>query len=160
MTEHKVARVASWSWAALAGTGLIVGLVLSRHAPSTRPVPPPIVIVHESAPIAPRRGSPSPVQPAASGVPPEVVTAHLRRAYPLLADVALQCSGEQCALTATISPVTAQADLDRRQEMLLGGLAVALAADDYRLDVPFQMDEVADNNFRLRASVARQSENR
>ena len=78
---------------------------------------------------------------------------HIRHAYPLLSDVVIDCKAGRCSLTGTIHPLAMQEDLDRRQEMLLGGLATALAEDGYRMAVPFQMDEVADNTFHIRANV-------
>ncbi len=107
----------------------------------------PTIPVVRIPPLPPAR--PAVVAPVAASV----AAAHLRTVYPLLSDVTITCRDDRCTLTATIRPVTGQADLDRRQEMLLGCLATALAADGYRLAVPFQMDEVADNLFRIRASV-------
>ncbi|MEG8047491.1 hypothetical protein QP175_15685 [Sphingomonas aerolata] len=59
---------------------------------------------------------PTTVAPVAANV----AAAHLRTVYPLLSDVTITCRDDRCTLTATIRPVTGQADLDRRQEMLLG----------------------------------------
>ena len=58
---------------------------------------------------------------AVTPVAASVAAAHLRTVYPLLSDVTIACRDDRCTLTATIRPVTGQADLDRRQEMLLGG---------------------------------------
>ncbi|BCA62884.1 hypothetical protein HMP09_2118 [Sphingomonas sp. HMP9] len=95
----------------------------------------------------------SPNRVAPTAMPVEAAVADLRGAYPLLSEVAMECRAEQCSLTATIRPLVSQNDLDRRQEMLLGGLAAVLAQDGYRMAVPFDMDEVADNTFHIRAHV-------
>lgn len=81
--------------------------------------------------------------------------ADVTRAYPMLTDVALDCTGDRCTLTGLIRPVEGQSALDTRQEMLLGGLQTRLGAYGYRMAVPFKMDEIEDNTFRLRASVIR-----
>ena len=85
----------------------------------------------------------------------DAVAARIERAYPLLSDVVLSCQGDRCTLTATLEPPNGQADLDKRQEMLLGGLAAELAASGYRLDIPFQMDEIDDNKFHIRGTATR-----
>ena len=64
------------------------------------------------------------------------------------------CEAGRCSLTGTIRPLATQDDLDQRQEMLLGGLAAALAMNGYRMTVPFQIDDVADNTFQICANVA------
>ncbi len=109
------------------------------------------------APITAAKAVPlTPIRPtrvAPTAMPVENAVADLHRAYPLLSEVAMECRTRQCSLTATIRPLVSQNDLDRRQEMLLGGLAAALAEDGYRMAVPLDMDEVADNTFHIRAHV-------
>lgn len=116
-----------------------------------------ITVVRGSA-ASPARAVPlTPVAPArvaSTASPVETVVADIRGAYPVLSDVAMVCEAGRCSLTGTIRPLATQADLDQRQEMLLGGLAAALATNGYRMAIPFQFDEVADNTFQIRANVA------
>jgi hypothetical protein len=85
--------------------------------------------------------------------PPDAVVRHVREAYPLLTDVDFRCDAQGCGVTATIPPPTDAAFLEKRQEMLLGGLARRIEADGYRTIGPVQMEEVDDNLFHIRASV-------
>jgi hypothetical protein len=91
--------------------------------------------------------------PAQQSTDPAMAAAHAAREYAMLRDVSLQCSGERCGLSGRIVPVSAQADLDKRQELLLGGLAAVLAQDGYRLAEPLSIKEVDDNLFTLQATV-------
>jgi hypothetical protein len=116
------------------------GIVVVRAAASTPAEAVPLT------PITPARVAPT-------SLPVEVAVTHIRHAYPLLSDVVIECKAGRCSLTGTIHPLVTQEDLDRRQEMLLGGLATALAEDGYRMAVPFQIDEVADNTFHIQANV-------
>ena len=118
----------------------IGGIVVVRAAASTPAKAVPLI------PITPARFAPT-------SLPVEMAVTHIRHAYLLLSDVVIDCKAGRCSLTGTIHPLVTQEDLDRRQEMLLGGLATALAEDGYRMAVPFQMDEVTDNTFRIRANV-------
>ena len=152
--------VRSRSGAVLLGglTSLLVvsGIIAGWH-PRARSDPATGIVVVRGAPItAAKAVTLTPIRPtrvAPTAKPVEVAVADLRRAYPLLSEVAMECRTRQCSLTATIRPLVSQNDLDRRQEMLLGGLAAALAEDGYRMAVPFDMDEVADNTFHIRAHV-------
>ncbi|NII57284.1 hypothetical protein [Sphingomonas aerolata] len=142
----------SFGWIAAAIMVALFGAIVVGWRQRQRDVAATAIAVVRTPTIPVARIRPLPeARPAA--VAPVAAVAHLRTVYPLLSDVTIACRDDRCTLSATIRPVTGQADLDRRQEMLLGGLATALAADGYRLAVPFQMDEVADNLFRIRASV-------
>ena len=78
---------------------------------------------------------PTTVAPVAANV----AAAHLRTVYPLLSDVTITCSDDRCTLTATIRPVTGQADLDRRQEadagLRLDRLVTRIGAGGGRVDL-------------------------
>lgn len=117
------------------------GVVLQAPAAATAPV----------GPVASM-----PVRAATLPTPADTVVAHVRQTYPLLTDVAFGCDAQGCAVTATIPPPTDEAFLQKRQEMLLGGLARTLAADGYRALGSVHMEEVDDNLFHIRASVVQQ----
>jgi len=111
---------------------------------------------------APSRSVPDPVPPdnvpaspvaERDRIPPHLAAARVAEACPLLKNVSLRCTDEGCTLSGRLWPMEAQADLDARQEMLLGGLAAVLAAEGYCLVVPFRLDEIDDNVFDLKASV-------
>ncbi|MGK6353871.1 hypothetical protein ACMGDH_01435 [Sphingomonas sp. DT-207] len=89
---------------------------------------------------------------------PHQVSAHVRQAYPLLMDVDFKCDSAGCAVTATIPPPTGDEFLQKRQEMLLGGLARVIEADGYRVVGPIQMDEIDDNLFHIRAPLVQAHE--
>jgi hypothetical protein len=115
------------------------GNVIQRPAAAlTRPLP-------QAAMAAPAATLPTPA---------DRVVAHVREAYPLLTDVAFGCDARGCGVTATIPPPTDTAFLEKRQEMLLGGLARRIEADGYRTLGPVQMEEVDDNLFHIRVAVA------
>ena len=155
MPLRPVRPPSSFGWIAAAIMVALFGAIVVGWRQRERDVAATAIAVVRAPTIPVARIPPLPsARPAAvAPVAASVVAAHLRTAYPLLSDVTITCRDDRCTLTATIRPVTGQADLDRRQEMLLGGLAAVLAADGYRLAVPFQMDEVADNLFHIRASV-------
>ena len=136
---------------------LVVSGIIAGWHPRARSDPATGIVVVRGARVTAARVVPlTPIRPsriAATAMPVENAVADLHRAYPLLSEVAMECRTRQCSLTATIRPLVSQNDLDRRQEMLLGGLAAALAEDGYRMAVPFDMDEVADNTFHIRAHV-------
>ncbi|WP_176500347.1 hypothetical protein [Sphingomonas sp. HMP9] len=136
---------------------LVVSGIIAGWHPRARSNPATGIVVVRGAPITAAKAVPltptSPNRVAPTAMPVEAAVADLRGAYPLLSEVAMECRAEQCSLTATIRPLVSQNDLDRRQEMLLGGLAAVLAQDGYRMAVPFDMDEVADNTFHIRAHV-------
>lgn len=79
--------------------------------------------------------------------------ADIRQAFPLLEKVGFACDADGCAVTATIPPPTDQAFLDKRQEMLLGGLARTIEADGYQPRGRVEMEEVGDNLFHIRLSI-------
>lgn len=151
-------------WLTLASATLVAivaGLALATRedTPDASPALTSVAVV--SVPQNSARGSTSDLNPtppsgesaASKATPPEIVTAHLASAYPLLRNAALRCSGQQCIVTGRILPMQAQADLDRRQEMLLGGLAAVLAQDGYRLAAPLELKEVDENVFVLETPV-------
>jgi hypothetical protein len=137
-------------------SGIFIVILAGWHRPAA-PVSATGIVVVGGVPITAARAVPltpsMPARVAPTALPIEATVADIRRAYPLLTEVAMECRAGQCWLTATIRPLALQNDLDRRQEMLLGGLAAALAVDGYRMAVPFDMDEVADNTFHIRAHV-------
>lgn len=118
------------------------------------------VIVLNQPTVAPPSPSPAGIATAMATVPalPEKLIAQVRQAYPLLLDVDFGCDARGCAVTATIPPPTGDAFLKTRQEMLVGGLAKLVEAHGYRMLGPVQMDEVDDNLFHIRASVAEAQE--
>jgi hypothetical protein len=136
---------------------LIVRGIIAGWHPRARSDPATGIVVIRGAPItAAKAVLLTPIRPtrvAPTTMPVEAAVADLRRAYPQLSEVAMECRARQCSLIATIRPLVSQNDLDRRQEMLLGGLATALAEDGYRMTIPFDMDEVADNTFHICAHV-------
>lgn len=89
--------------------------------------------------------------------PPNITAAYVMRAYPVLSDVTILCSAGQCTLSGLVLPLTRQVDLDQRQEMLLGGLAQRLSERGYRMIVPFRMDEIDDNKFRIEAALVQEN---
>ncbi|WP_147276290.1 hypothetical protein [Sphingomonas aracearum] len=112
------------------------------------------IAVVAAAPAAPHRAPPSPA-PSPTASPRDAALAEIRATYPLLRDPVLSCDAMRCALTGLILPPTDQAYLDKRQEMLLGGLAAILAAHGYRTEGPVKLDEIDSNTFRLRAEIPR-----
>ena len=152
MPLRPVRPPSSFGWIAAAIMVALFGAIVVGWRQRQRDVAATAIAVVRAPTIPVARIPPLP-EARPTTVAANVAAAHLRTVYPLLSDVTIACRDDRCTLTATIRPVTGQADLDRRQEMLLGGLAAALAADGYRLAVPFQMDEVADNLFHIRASV-------
>jgi hypothetical protein len=136
---------------------LVVSGIIAGWHPRARSDPATGIVVVRGAPVIAAKAVPlTPIRPirvAPTAKPVEAAVADLGRAYPLLSEVAMECRAGQCSMTATIRPLVSQTDLDLRQEMLLGGLAAALAKDGYRMAVPFDMDEVADNTFHIRAHV-------
>ena len=152
MPLRPVRPPSSFGWIAAAIMVALFGAIVVGWRQRQRDVAATAIAVVRAPTIPVARIPPLP-EARPTTVAANVAAAHLRTVYPLLSDVTISCRDDRCTLTATICPVTGQADLDRRQEMLLGGLATALAADGYRLTVPFQMDEVADNLFHIRASV-------
>lgn len=164
-TATRRVSLLAWTLGGAAATSL--GLVLlAWHGPAGTSSPGDAVVVVDS-PLRPTPPSTRPLPlPTAAGPPgsgeapvtsPVVAAAHIAQAYPLLRDVSLRCTHEQCALSGRILPMEAQAELDRRQEMLLGGLAAVLAGDGYRLVVPFRLEEIDSNLFHLQASVIPES---
>jgi len=137
-----IAAAAFWAFQQGAGRDekpMSEGVVV-LNPPSVEDLPPP-----SSASVA-----------GATTVPalPEKLVAHVRQAYPLLLDVDFGCDARGCAITATIPPPTGEEFLKRRQEMLVGGLAKLVEADGYRMLGPVHMEEVDDNLFHIRASLA------
>jgi hypothetical protein len=127
-----------------------VGLWFAGAGNDTAPAVAGAVMINAAAPVA----APVMAAPAASlPTPPDQVIAHVREAYPLLTDVDFACDASGCAVTALIPPPTGDAFLQKRQEMLLGGLARTIAADGYEALGPVQMDEISFNTFRIRAVV-------
>lgn len=118
----------------------------------------PIVIVptSTSAETSPPHGVPNAQAPTAiAPASPDQVVAQVRRAFPFLTDVDFRCDTRGCAVLATIPPPTDGDDafLKARQDMLLGGLARAIAIEGYHAVGPVQMDEVDSNVFRIRAAA-------
>ncbi len=151
-SNHLLLGGAGLAVAALAGGFWLLGGNSPAGAP---PAASGVVTVAQaSAPAS----APSPLPAAALNLPtaPDKVIAHVRETYPFLKDVDFGCDAKGCAVTATIPPPP-EFDtefLERRQDMLVGGLAKAVAADGYKALGPVQMDEVSFNTFRIRASVA------
>ena len=85
---------------------------------------------------------------------PDKVMARVRQDYPLLRDVDFRCDTAGCAVTATIPPPTGDEFLQKRQEMLTGGLARTIEANGYKTTGPVEMKEVAFNTFQIRAAIA------
>ncbi|OAN58479.1 hypothetical protein A7X12_05375 [Sphingomonas sp. TDK1] len=81
---------------------------------------------------------------------PGQIVAQVKKAYPLLTDVAFRCAAKGCAVTATIPPPTDDAFLEKRQEMLLGGLARTLETMGYAAEGPVQMEEESENLYHIR----------
>ncbi|MGK6319647.1 hypothetical protein [Sphingomonas sp. DT-204] len=118
-------------------------------------------IVIAESPAADSSPPPAATMPArAANLPalPHQLIAHVRRTYPLLTDVDFSCDSAGCAVTATIPPPTGDEFLQKRQEMLLGGLAKVVEADGYRVVGPVQMDEIDDNLFHIRAPLVQADE--
>jgi hypothetical protein len=144
-------------WTALVIATLMIGAWLigprrDEVAPAATDM---IKVVGAAAPTGPQAAPPAVGRgrPVTTTISPQAAVAEVRRAYPLLSDAAMACDGTECTLTATIPPLVRQQDLDRRQEMLLGGLAAALAVHGYTMRMPFRFDEIDDNRFVVRASV-------
>lgn len=155
--SSKIAHLLSWLAAALAVATLLWFCLASGRGSGADDTPHAdqirVIVGRDPAtgwhPIAP---SPFPVHSSASV---QAAIADLTRDYPMLTNAALDCTRDPCTLTAVVMPVDGQAALNKRQEMLLGGLQAHLAARGYLMAMPFQIDEVDDNTFRLRASVSR-----
>ncbi|GAA0736096.1 hypothetical protein CA233_00885 [Sphingomonas sp. ABOLD] len=119
--------------------------------------PPPVaqgVVAVSARPEAAPRVPPLAAAPIAIGAAPAQVETQVRLAYPLLRDVAFGCDARGCAITATIPPPTDEAFLEKRQAMLLGGLAHTVEALGYAASGPVQMEEVSENLFHIRLAVA------
>ena len=139
------ALVVAWIWFVQSEEepGEVKGIVIQRPTAASPRLSQP------RAPMA------APAAPAATlPTPPDTVVGHVREAYPLLTDVEFGCDAQGCGVTATIPPPTDTAFLEKRQEMLLGGLARRIQADGYRTLGPVQMEEVGDNLFHIRLAVA------
>lgn len=149
------ASALGWTLFAVAALFIAGWLIGPRHGAGERSPADRIVVVGagDGVPSIQAASSVTPGAPAAPATSPDAAVAHISRTYPMLTEIALQCPGDRCTLTATIPPPVGQHDLDRRQEMLLGGLAASLKTDGYTMQVPFQFDEVADNTFHVRAVV-------
>ena len=156
--RRSVASIGALLLAATAAAFVFGAFARHDHAGQRTPPAGTIAVVDAPDAAGDRRlpETSTPPTPASHDVPStDAVAARIERAYPLLSDVVLSCQGDRCTLTATLEPPNAQADLDKRQEMLLGGLAAELAASGYRLDIPFQMDEIDDNKFHIRGTATR-----
>ncbi|SFK15214.1 hypothetical protein SAMN03159338_3417 [Sphingomonas sp. NFR04] len=138
--------------AALAALAAGYGLLGSAGSPP--PTSPQGVVTISAGPtpmppVARREGA-----PLALAAAPALAEAQVRRAYPLLREVAFGCDVRGCAVTATIPPPTDDAFLATRQAMLLGGLAHTIEALGYTATGPVQMEEVSENLFHIRLPVA------
>ena len=152
--QHRSLYV-GWALALVVASALL-GTIAWRGWQEAGSIADDIAVVHAPNAVpetssAPAR--PAPTHSAASASPPDVAAAHVRQAYWVLSAVALSCEGDRCMLSGTIRPPIGQADVDKRQEMLLGGLASVLAGDGYTMHVPFEMSEIDDNTFSIRALV-------
>nr|WP_315384686.1 hypothetical protein [uncultured Sphingomonas sp.] len=138
--------------AALAALAAGYGVLGSAGSPPT-PVPQGVVTISiKPTPVPPAAGREG--APLALAAAPALVEAQVRRAYPLLREVAFGCDVRGCAVTATIPPPTDDAFLATRQAMLLGGLAHTIEALGYTATGPVQMEEVSENLFHIRLPVA------
>jgi hypothetical protein len=157
--DRKDSRALTLGGAALAVATLVGGIWLFQAGSEDGKTPSSDGIVTVAAPTVAAEPAPAaaPVKAPGTALPalPAAVIADVRQTYPLLTDVRFGCDAAGCAVTATIPPPTGDAFLTQRQEMLLGGLAKVLERDGYRMLGPVHMDEVDDNLFHIRASVAR-----
>jgi hypothetical protein len=146
--KHSRLLVAGAALAALAASWVLLGKAGSAPTPAAQGV---VTIMARPSSAPP---TPAPRDPVAIAAAPAQVEAQVRRAYPLLRDVAFGCDARGCAVTATIPPPTDEAFLATRQAMLLGGLAHTVEALGYAARGPVQMEEVSENLFHIRLPVA------
>ncbi|HEX7875064.1 MAG TPA: hypothetical protein VF489_00615 [Sphingobium sp.] len=100
-------------------------------------------------PIQPDSGKPTPAQNLVEQV---------RRTYPMLSDVAVRCEADRCALLGAPGRSATPEEQDARQEMLLGGLSSFLAANGYEPSGPIEMDEIGDDEYRIRLPLSRNAQ--
>lgn len=148
--KHTRLLVAGAALAALAAGWALLGTAGSAPPPAAQGV------VTIAAPPSSATSTRVPVGNVITTVAaaPAQVEAQVRRAYPLLREVAFGCDARGCAVTATIPPPTDDAFLEKRQQMLLGGLAHTVEALGYAATGPVQMEEVSENLFHIRLPVA------
>lgn len=156
MQAHREQRgsVPMLGWAA-AAVLVVAGIWFVQ--PEEEPAEVEGIVIQRPTAASPRLSQPRAAMAAPAATlptPPDTVVSHVREAYPLLTDVEFGCDAQGCGVTATIPPPTDTAFLEKRQEMLLGGLARRIQADGYRTLGPVQMEEVGDNLFHIRLAVA------
>lgn len=96
----------------------------------------------------------STASPAA--VPPvQALEAAVASRFPMLRDATVQCQGQDCQLSASLPPPTSDREQDDRQAMLQGDLDRFLAAQGYPPSGPAQMDEIGDDEYRIRMTLGR-----
>ncbi|MET3722310.1 hypothetical protein [Sphingomonas trueperi] len=149
--KHSRLFVAGGALAALAAGWALLGKAGSAPTPAAQGV---VTITARPSSAPPTPAMRGPVAVAAA---PAQIEAQVRQAYPLLRDVAFGCDARGCAVTATIPPPTDDAFLEKRQAMLLGGLAHTVEGLGYAATGPVQMEEVSENLFHIRLAVAQAS---
>jgi hypothetical protein len=146
--KHNRLLVGGTALAALAaGYGLF-----GKAGSAPTPAPQGVVTITDR-PAVPSPASLATHGPVAVAAAPSQVEAQVRQAYPLLRDVAFGCDARGCAVSATIPPPTDDAFLEKRQAMLLGGLAHTMEPLGYAAAGPVQMEEISENLFHIRLAV-------
>ena len=142
-----------WSIAAVVSLALVVWVALRNHGSGVRPTGNGIVVLHSRSAAVSRPLVTVPLATVTAGASPRLAANHVEETYSVLSGVSLGCDAGRCTFRATIRPPAGQADVDQRQQMLVGGLAKTLAEDGYALVEPLRMNEVDDNLFRIEVSV-------